>query len=130
MKKKTSSQVEVEQRKSGGSFATGLILGTLVGMGATFLYGTKRGAKIRRSFEGEMKKAKIKGKQLGDQAVNVVTEKVDRAEKLLERARMEVDLAVKEGASKANEIKNEVKKSSRLAKIKKVFTKSGKPLKK
>ena len=53
-----SPQLVPEHEKDGGSFLTGFVLGSVVGVAGLFLFGTKKGNVVLHSLEKEWNEAK------------------------------------------------------------------------
>jgi gas vesicle protein len=127
---KRNSDSRVDGQHAGGNFTVGLLLGALVGLGAMFIYGTKKGKKVRKQFEKELTRAGKQAIRVSKKAKKGLDENVSKAEKVVEKAQVEVDLAVKEAKERATEAKQAVKLATKkVEQAKRVFMRKGKPLK-
>lgn len=99
---------------------SGLILGTAVAAGATFLYKTKPGQKLRKEFASHLEPAKD---YLAD-LIEDIKQKTQQLEADLEKSQKKVSSKTKRQRSKT---RRQIKKTADNIK-KKVFLKGGKPL--
>ncbi len=93
-------------------FTTGLLLGTAVAAGATFLYKTKKGKAVRKVFNHHLK-----------EIVDDIKTKAQEVE-----AALDIDQATVDQKTKAVKRKLSQEFKSVAAAAKRVFFKSGKPL--
>ena len=105
----------VEKKKS-VHLASGLAIGAVIAAGATFLYKTKKGKKIRNEFAKHLDETKTYLPDL----IKDIKLKAKKLENTLESSNQETVNKTKKVKRQVNKTLNQVKK--------KVFSKSGQPL--
>lgn len=124
---KKTSEMSKKPTKNGG-FTTGLILGGLIGIGSMFMYGTKKGSKLRRHLAAQLKK--VDTHKLVDSTKNTLEQTLSQTSKAIDNLAVTTNLATKEVTNQKDQIIKAAKSPlKRLAAVKHYFTKKGKSLK-
>jgi len=106
----------VSKKRKAFHFTSGIALGTIVAAGATFLYKTKKGKKLKKQFQPHINNAK-----------GFLTEHVKDIQKQAKKLEATLEERNQEVIKQTKKTKRQVKKTTDTVR-KKVFLKSGKPL--
>ncbi|OGV91350.1 hypothetical protein A3A66_02990 [Microgenomates group bacterium RIFCSPLOWO2_01_FULL_46_13] len=129
------------EEKSHGGFATGLFLGALLGTGALFFYGTKKGGRLRKLLKQEFSQWSKGADEVRGKLPRVVAEVAAKVKGMVGEARLETTLGKKEVSTqaermvtevvdKADEVKEAMRKAVKKTSVfKRFFTRKGRPLK-
>lgn len=124
------TEFEEKRKPHGSSFFNGLALGVVIGAAAFFLFGTKKGRKVKKrflekgsSFLKELEKAEEELKEKKEE----IKKQTSKIKEKLAAKKQKLEKKVEEIKNQAEEIKQEVKQVTAKA-GKRFFRKNGRSL--